>query len=351
MIDFKKAVSYIRGELTKQKVRAVISDLYPRETLWRDIFGYAVEKGIVAEIRRSRSINSERYDYFVNNIIYGCRVQEKYAHKAIGILIDLYSKLDKGVKAPHYDDKEFDSDTRMDEVNSGKKGVDYVKFGDYSIRILSPTTASIERFFGDKEQEIVVPDEILGRRIIGLGSRAFAKISGITKAIISEGVQYLGAESFHKCSALREIVLPSTLSQLGSGVFSYTDIESVELPAHLTHIPDGAFRFCKRLKNIMIPERVSLIADYAFFGCEALSSVSISEGIEYIGNNVFDRCSSLKKLTLPKSLKVIMGTMKDHRKSKFNPNPEKAADFTIRCYQDSYAMAYAKSRGYCVESI
>lgn len=352
IIDLKKAVSYIRRELTRQSVRAVLSDLYPKEKTWCRLLSEVVDSGIVAEVKTMPSVNRKSYDEFIKRMTGRYGVRECYAHKAVNMWITLYSKLDDDVLVPYYSEAEFDETTYIAPYNPKKNQINsVVQIGDYWVRLLSDSTVSIEKFVGKEEQEMRVPSEIDGKRIIGMGGSIFAECEEVRKIIISEGIQYLGRETFYKCRSLREIKLPSTLYQLGSGVFSYTAISDIELPDSLTSLPDGAFRFCENLRQISIPGSVSLIADYAFFGCKSLRRVTITDGVEYIGNNVFDRCTSLNKVFLPKSVKMVMGTMKDHIESRLNPSPEKASDFTISCQDGSYAMTYAKSRGYMVDKI
>lgn len=345
-IDLKKVVSYIHCELNRQNVRAVISDLYPHDTLWRNLLSNVVACGIVTEIQRSPSISRQRYALYVKRLMDEFGVQEAYAHKALQMWIDLYSKLEQDVAAPNVvlENKPvfFPSTKTLQNPVAGKNS-------DYKLNLLSSGTAEITGFAGKEDIELVVPNIIDGKRIIGIASSAFAELSLVSKIIISEGVQYLGRDAFYKCRNLHEIKLPSTLSQLGSGVFSYTELADIKLPMQVTSLPDGIFRFCGNLKNIIIPGNINHISDYAFFGCEALGRVNIGEGVEYIGKNIFDRCVKLNRIELPNSVKMITGTLKDHFHSKFNPEPEKPANFTIACYKGSYAMTYAKAHGYNIE--
>lgn len=351
-IDLGKAVSYINRELTKQNVRAVLRDLYPKEKMWCNLLSDVVDSGIVSEIKSIASIDSQRYSEFIQRMIREYGVKESYAHRAVNMWITLCGRLDDDVQVPYFSEAEFDEETYIAPYNPQKARLNsIVQMGDYWVKLLSESTVSIEKFVGKEEREMRIPSEIDGKRIIGLGSGVFAEHVLMRRMVIGEGIQYLGRETFYKCRSLREIILPSTLYQLGSGVFSYTGIVDIDLPNKLTSIPDGAFRCCEGLRKISVPGSVSLIADYAFFGCKTLNSVDITEGVEYIGNNVFDRCSSLNSVFLPKSVKMIMGTMKDHLESRVNPTPEKVSEFTIRCHEGSYAMTYAKSRGYIVNKV
>lgn len=349
VIDLKTAVGYIHRELTRQNVRAVLNDLYPKEPLWYNLLSDVVGCGIVADIQKNPSISKERYNSFVKRITDEYGVREVYAHKALNMWISLYGKLDADVQVIDYDIDEEDIWAEA-IISAAKKPVKDI-FGDYQLKIISQNTAEIIKFVGVEQDEITVPGFIAGKKIIGVGSNTFAKCVHIRSIIVSEGIQYLGGETFFKCRNLKTVKLPSTLTQLGSGVFSHTAVTDVELPESLTALPEGSFRNCENLRFIKIPGSVNLIADYAFFGCKSLREVIIGDGVEYLGKEIFDGCEKLKSVFFPKSIKMIMGNLKNHLTSSENPTPEKAEEFTVRCQQGSYAMNYAKTRGYTVDNI
>lgn len=347
-IDLKKVVSYIHTDLSRQNVRAVISDLYPEETLWRNLLSSVVACGIVKEIQNTPVISRQRYNVFVKRLLDEYGIQESYVHEALGKWIEIYSKLDKDVEP-----KVIEVPKTVPIYPKKKQAPQPVNgnYGDFELNLLSQDTAEIKKFIGKEQLEMTIPNVVGGKRIIGISANAFSELSLVRKINITEGIQYLGRDSFCKCRNLHEISLPDTVSQLGSGVFSHTELDSIELPPQLTSLPDGIFRFCGNLRSIKVHGNINLIADYAFFACIGLADVTVSEGVEYIGRNIFDRCEKLKRVALPRSLKMISGTLKDHFLSKFNPEPEAPESFTIACYQGSYAMTYAKAHGYSVEDL
>ena len=92
-------------------------------------------------------------------------------------------------------------------------------------------------------------------------------------------------------------------------------------------------------RNIVIPSiidgfEVSAINEKAFSGSD-IKSVVISDGIETIDWFAFSECKNLLSITIPKSVKQI-------GYGAFDGTPN---SFTIYCYKDSFAEAYAKSYG------
>ena len=70
-------------------------------------------------------------------------------------------------------------------------------------------------------------------------------------------------------------------------------VTSVEIPAGVTKIGNGAFYGCKALASVVIPESVTEIDWYAFYGCKALASVVIPAGVTEIGESAFLECWAL----------------------------------------------------------
>ena len=98
--------------------------------------------------------------------------------------------------------------------------------------------------------------------------KAFA--NEIEYVVISDGITYVGSNTFAHCPSISSVTLP-------------TD-------QHLYQIGPGAFADCTSLTNIDIPMSVNTIGDGAFAGCSNLATVSIGygdPGTFTLGSNVF----------------------------------------------------------------
>ena len=127
----------------------------------------------------------------------------------------------------------------------------------------------------------------------------------ITSYEIPEGVTEIGNNTFSGCTKLESVTLPSTLTKIGSGAFSYTSLKSVVIPASVTEIGDHAFSGCSSLTSIDIPEGVTKIGSGAFYGCTSLTSITIPASVTEIGNYAFQNCTSLKSVVIPASVTEI----------------------------------------------
>ncbi len=134
-----------------------------------------------------------------------------------------------------------------------------------------------------------------------------------------------------------------TLVSIRQGVFKYSEVTSVNLPASLQSIEGDAFYWAKTLREITYEKGIvlSTIGDAAFFedsiltdfhekGTEADEgfhfpaglktigkqtftetnpmAVIFQEGTTQIGDSAFDNCENLRQLKLPDSLKIIGDT-------------------------------------------
>lgn len=57
--------------------------------------------------------------------------------------------------------------------------------------------------------------------------------------------------------------------------FSWSDLESINLPSSIKAIGDEAFNDCIELKNIVIPNSTSYIGNFSFNGCSSIESLTI----------------------------------------------------------------------------
>ena len=81
---------------------------------------------------------------------------------------------------------------------------------------------------------------------------------------------------FIDCSTLRTIILPSSITEIGTSSFdSCTNLVSVNIPSNVTRIDYLAFYSCKSLTNIKIPGLVSYIGLDSFRGCTSLIEVLV----------------------------------------------------------------------------
>lgn len=150
--------------------------------------------------------------------------------------------------------------------------------------------------------EVVFPEiDIVGALVSGLSfeidDSAFRRCISLTEVTIPDGVTRIGWAAFAECFNLRSITIPvgtfvssyvftncgklevvSDLSVISEGVFSdCTALKHLPLGADVTEISESAFEYCTSLTDVVIPARINRIEALAFEGCYSLESVRFEE--------------------------------------------------------------------------
>ena len=116
----------------------------------------------------------------------------------------------------------------------------------------------------------------------------------------------MGVAIFYDCSNLESVTFCDGVTNIGIETFAFCGaLKSVELPASLKSVNQGAFYKCTGLANITIPEGVTSIENWAFYGCTALANIDIPASVTSFGTDVFGICTSLKSITLPAGIATI----------------------------------------------
>ncbi len=122
----------------------------------------------------------------------------------------------------------------------------------------------------------------------------------VTKVVIPEGVEKIGAYAFANLTALEEIVLPSTLESIEYGAFyGCSSLEKVTFSGenNLKIISQNAFEKCDLQGKLELPA-ICVISDYAFAGNQKLKEVVTSDALQSIGQYAFAGCKALNKVTI-----------------------------------------------------
>ena len=140
------------------------------------------------------------------------------------------------------------------------------------------------------------------------GNPTFSATGDLTKVkniIISKGIESMGMYSIFCCTSLKEITIPSTLTNLnenidghyGGGIVVFCNsMETVKISDGAAKICDALFNGGSSIKNVIIPDTVTKIGEYAFRSCTSLQNIKLPESVTYIGSNAFSDCTSLKDI-------------------------------------------------------
>ena len=95
----------------------------------------------------------------------------------------------------------------------------------------------------------------------------------------------IAPRAFEGCAALRRVILPESLRQIG----------------------EMAFSGCSHLRVLTIPGGVQRVGTLAFAKCSQLERVRIEPGVVQLGPSCFSKCAALKRVEMPASVTQIGG--------------------------------------------
>lgn len=95
----------------------------------------------------------------------------------------------------------------------------------------------------------------------------------------------IAPRAFEGCAALRRVILPESLRQIG----------------------EMAFSGCSHLRLLTIPGGVQRVGTLAFAKCSQLERVRIEPGVVQLGPSCFSKCATLKRVEMPASVTQIGG--------------------------------------------
>jgi hypothetical protein len=122
--------------------------------------------------------------------------------------------------------------------------------------------------------EVIIPEEIEGKKVRTIAYQCFADCSRVTKIILPDTITSIERNAFFRCGRITEINLPKSLKTIG----------------------DGAFTFCSGLTNLVIPDEVTSIGEQAFNGCSFLETITFGQSLTTLPYDVFRFCENLNEI-------------------------------------------------------
>lgn len=98
---------------------------------------------------------------------------------------------------------------------------------------------------------------------------------------IGNNVKSIGIDAFTKCSSLKTVTIPNSVTSLGSAFISCSSLENITIGNGVTKIATRTFSGCKSLKTVVLGNGIKEIDKSAFTNCTSLEEYIISE------NNVY----------------------------------------------------------------
>ncbi len=167
----------------------------------------------------------------------------------------------------------------------------------------------------------------------------FEYLDDIEHLIVEEGITRIGNYTFYNFVSCKDVLLPSTLTEIGKNAFSYGAFQEIVLPEALIVIDYRAFDHCS-LKYIKIPAAVEQIGKQSFQFSQNLSAVEFDSFCKCeVLDSAFMNCENLNSISVPSQVSLGKQCVGFDRFSKT------VDGFTIYGYQNTSARSYAVVNG------
>ena len=215
-----------------------------------------------------------------------------------------------------------------------------LRFGEWEYCLKEDGTVTILCWNGEGET-LVIPGEMAGRKVTGIGGKAFYARTGLKEVVIPDTVTTIGGSAFYECSGLSAVMIPDSVTDIDDYAFCMcSSLKSITIPDFVTRIGKMAFT-ASGLTSVTIPAFVEEIGDWAFGTCLSLTKIEVSpenesftvtdhalvetgsktlicypcgltdpeyeipEGVGKIGNSAFPYCDNLKRIIIPEGITQI----------------------------------------------
>lgn len=108
--------------------------------------------------------------------------------------------------------------------------------------------------------------------------------SPVRSVAISSGISQIGHAAFCNCHQLVSIVVPDSVTYIGSYAFASSGIESIAIPALVTSLEPGVFSHCYGLTSMYIHEGITEISTESFMGCPNIQEITVNSNNQYFSS-------------------------------------------------------------------
>jgi len=238
-------------------------------------------------------------------------------------------------------------------ISAGAQGLEYsfdnaTRTAKVTYRMKQLGDGTWERIKGGYHGDIVIPEEVSGYTVTGVGELAFDQCDDVTSVKFPNTMKAIEERAFCGCKVLKEVSIPASvdtiynnafdgcealekvifedgenLLKLGvgsssaeSGMFSFQPVKSVYIgrPYRYPKQKDwgwyiyydlSTFGRCNTLEEVTFGPTVKEIQPCEFILTPALKTVTINGTITTVATKAFYKCESLKSINLPEGVVTI----------------------------------------------
>lgn len=149
----------------------------------------------------------------------------------------------------------------------------------------------IKKYIGSAIEKVVVPREINGDLVVGVGDSCFEENYKVKEVVLPDTIETIGENAFAYCKSLSDINIPNGVEKIG--IYAFRDchnLEAIDLSSKMKVIEKGTFAYCWKLKQVSFSSALSRINEVAFLSCVELN-LTIPDSVTTIEPGAFARCN------------------------------------------------------------
>lgn len=136
----------------------------------------------------------------------------------------------------------------------------------------------------------------------------FSRCTALSNIILPNGITEIGKLAFEECESLTHLDIPAAVTAIRKGAFDNTGLQSLTIPDSVT-VLECSFGTCKHLETLRLPDTLTEITDSLFHGVlsysAALKSVNLPASLQKISEGAFTDLSNLHELIIPDSIESL----------------------------------------------
>lgn len=139
---------------------------------------------------------------------------------------------------------------------------------------------------------------VLPSTVIIVNDNAFADCRWLEEALLNEKLDFIGCQAFMNTISLSQISIPDKVEYIGPECFRYSGIKNIKLPKNdnFTVIYNKTFFECVNLKEVVLPDSIRQMGSGAFACCKSLQRINLDK-IKLLCDKAFEG-TALEKITL-----------------------------------------------------
>ncbi|MBR5121688.1 MAG: leucine-rich repeat domain-containing protein [Oscillospiraceae bacterium] len=185
---------------------------------------------------------------------------------------------------------------------------------DFEYAIDQSKYAVIKKYIGSSKN-VVIPNEIDGYPVRGIGIGAFEENALIEEVVIPDSVEMILNYAFHNCTSLKSVKFGKNVEDIFIGAFlGCVSLEEVILPENMKRIDSRAFWECTSIKKLFINKNIEYIGDA--FTNSPIKELIIEDGVKSLGCYASFWGAELTEVVIPESVEWV-------REYSFNEKLEK----------------------------